>query len=319
MGKGVEWLQVTVLTTTEGSEIVSAHLIEAGSAGTLIEDKRDVRIHQRPAGQWDIIDENILLNMSDEVKVTGYYPADARLNDALADIGARLARLRSAELPFDMGSLDMRVQSIDEEDWAESWKRQYTPFRLGAHMVVRPSWTRFDAREGDKIIEIDPGMAFGTGTHETTAMCVELVEAYLRPGARVIDVGTGTGILAIAAALNGASDVLAIDIDPVAVRVAARNVAINGFETVIRVAEGDLLDAAGEAADAVVMNIIADVIIAMAKSVRAHIKPGGAFICSGIARERKGEVIRALEDAGYAEIDVRVLGEWAAIACRSDA
>lgn len=312
----MQWFQVTVSTTTEGSEIVSAHLIEAGSGGTMIEDKNDIAQNQRPEGQWDIIDENILLGMSDDVRVTGYYPADARMNDVMTDIRSRLKRLLSMELPFDLGTLEFSTSSIDEEDWAEYWKKQYVPIRLGRHMLIKPSFTDCETLEGDKVIEIDPGMAFGTGSHETTGLCVMLIEEILREGDCVIDVGTGTGILAIAAALSGAKDVFAVDIDPVAVRVAEQNVRINGFENMIRVREGDLLAAASEIADVVVMNIIADVIIATAAHVRAHIKDGGSFICSGIAKDRLEEVVPALESAGYESLDVRVLGEWAAIACK---
>lgn len=160
-------------------------------------------------------------------------------------------------------------------------------------------------------------MAFGTGTHETTGMCVELIEDYVKPGDTAIDIGTGTGILAIAAALAGAKDVLATDLDPVAVRVAAENVCVNGFADVIRTRQGDLLQAVDERANVVIANIIADVIAMLAQPVRAHIEDGGLFICSGIARERSDFVIEALKAAGYQQpMDIREKGEWMAIAAR---
>lgn len=161
-------------------------------------------------------------------------------------------------------------------------------------------------------------MAFGTGTHETTGMCVELIEEYVKPGMTVIDIGTGTGILAIAAAHMGAKDVLATDLDAMAVKVATENVAKNGFADTIRTRCGDLLEAVDETADVVVANIIADVIRMLAAPVRAHIVPGGRFICSGIARERKDEVVQALMDAGYQHLDIREKGEWAAIEAERD-
>jgi len=157
-------------------------------------------------------------------------------------------------------------------------------------------------------------MAFGTGTHQTTGMCAELVEKKVRPGMSAIDVGTGTGILAIAAAHMGAGDVLATDIDRVAVRVAAENIRINGFEGRIRCMAGDLLENVAEQADIVIANIIADVIIMMAAPVKAHIKDGGMFICSGISKERKQDVLDALEDAKYKVLDVCEKGGWCAIA-----
>ena len=313
----MDWLELTVLTTTEGSELVSQILIDAGASGTVIEDKNDVALNQRPEGQWDIIDEEIARRMGDDVKVKAYYAMDARVKDTLAHIASALDDLRANAAGLPLGKLETLVSNVDDEDWAENWKKQYKPFRLGQHMVVKPGWETFDAQPDDKIIEIDPGMAFGTGTHETTGMCVELIEDYVKPGDTAIDIGTGTGILAIAAALAGAKDVLATDLDPVAVRVAAENVRINGFADVIRTRQGDLLQAVDERANVVIANIIADVIAMLAQPVRAHIEGGGLFICSGIARERSDFVIEALKAAGYQQpMDIREKGEWMAIAAR---
>ena len=179
---------------------------------------------------------------------------------------------------------------------------------------MKPSWEPYDAKPGDRVIEIDPGMAFGSGTHETTGMCVALVEKYVRPGDRVIDIGTGTGILAIAAAHMGANPVLATDLDAVAVRVAAENVRINGFEGVIDVRCGDLLEVVDTTGDVVIANIIADVIIGLARPVRERIADGGVFICSGIAAPRLDDVLDALRDADYEVKDVLTQGEWCAVA-----
>lgn len=311
----MNWIELTVLTTTEGAEVVSEQLIEAGSAGTMIEDRQDVHDYasSRVEGRWDILDENILKNMSEDVRVTGYYPRDFCAPDVLADVRGRLDELKRRAPERDWGKLALVTGDVDDEDWAENWKKSFVPFRLGARMVVKPSWCDYPRHEGDRVIEMDPGMAFGTGTHETTGLCVELLEQYLKPGDSVIDVGTGTGILAIAAALCGARDVLAIDIDPLAVRVAGENVLINHQAPVIRVRQGDLLEAVDEVADVVVANIIADVVAMLAQPVRAHIKDGGLFICSGIARAKKQGVLSALDEAGYREKDIREKGEWCAI------
>ena len=312
----MDWIQLTVTTTSEGVELVSEQLIEAGSAGTLIEDRQDALEYERsrPEGRGDILDESVIKNMPEQARVTGYYPADERARDRVADVRARMGALGD-RAGADMGALTVEVKTVDDEDWAENWKRQYKPFRLGKHMVVKPGWCEYEGRPDDRIIEIDPGLAFGTGTHETTALCVELVEQYVKPGDRVIDVGTGTGILAIAAALNGAAAVLASDIDPMAVKVAAENVRLGGLEHVIETRQGDLLKAVDEVCDVLTANIIADVIVQLAAPVRAHIREGGVFICSGIARERQQAVLDALAAAGYRDIDVREQGEWAAIAC----
>ncbi len=312
----MDWMEITVLTTTEGADIVSEQLIQAGSKGTAIADRADIALHQRPEGQWDIIDDAIAERMGEDVRVTGYYPLEPGAQDALSEVRGRIGALGAMDLGLDMGKLEIESVRVNEEDWAEFWKKEYQPFRLGRHMLVIPSWTKADIGPEDKVISIDPGMAFGTGTHETTSMCVALVEQCVNPGDRVIDVGTGTGILAIAACHMGARDVLAIDIDPVAVRVAAENTRINHMEDRIRARHGDLLEAVDEVADVVIANIIADVILMIAAPVRAHIVEGGLFICSGIARERQDEVIAALNQAGYRELDIRNQGEWAAIAAR---
>ena len=312
----MDWMEYTVLTTTEGSDLVSQVLMDAGSTGTMIEDKNDVTANQRPEGQWDIIDEAIARRIGDDVKVTGYFEADEKLPDRVAFIESELRRLRGMDLGIELGKLETLRHDVAEQDWTESWKAAFKSFRLGEHMVVKPSWEDADVRPGDHVIEIDPGMAFGTGTHETTGMCVQLVEKYVKPGDRVIDIGTGTGILAIAAACMGARPVLATDLDAVAARVAAENAGINGFGDVIEVRCGDLLDVVQETGDVVIANIIADVIILLAGPVRARIADGGIFICSGISVERRQDVRDALIAANYEILDDLNQGEWCAMAAR---
>ena len=312
----MDWMQVKVLTTTQCADLISEILLEAGSEGTMIEDRNDVFANQRPEGQWDIIDEAIAERIGEDVKVSGYYPVDDRLSACLDGIRARIERLRATESELPLGKLTVICEGLESENWSESWKRAFHPLRLGEHIVVAPSWCETQLDSGDKVIRIDPGLAFGTGSHETTAMCVALIERYVERGRSVVDIGTGSGILAIAAAHMGASRVLATDLDAVAARVAGENAAQNGFSDVVETRCGDLLDVVDEEADVVVANIIADVIIGLAQPVRACVKAGGVFICSGIALNRRDDVEDALKNAQYEILDAPVKGEWAAFAAR---
>jgi ribosomal protein L11 methyltransferase len=250
------------------------------------------------------------------VKVTAYIPADERAQDTAAHGREALSRMARMDLGFDAGKLTLEVNSMDDEDWAENWKSQYKPFRLGETFVVKPTWEPYAPKPGDRVIEIDPGMAFGSGTHETTGMCISLLEETIHGGESIIDVGTGSGILAIAAALLGAGRVLAIDIDPDAVRVAGENVVHNQVENIVEVREGDLLKNTQETCEICVANIISDIIISFAAPLRNHIRPGGLFICSGIVRERTEEVREALLRADYEILKTEHRGEWTAFLCR---
>lgn len=311
-----DWMQVKVLTTTAGADLVSEILLEAGSEGTMIEDRNDVFENQRPEGQWDIIDPAIADRIGEDVKVTGYYPIDENRNNVISSIASALGRLQALTPDVDLGKLEMQVQGFENEDWSESWKKSFKPIRLGEHIVICPGWLEYEKQPDDKVIEIDPGMAFGTGTHETTGMCAALIEKYVQPGQRVIDIGTGSGILAIVAAHMGAKEVLATDLDAVAVRVAAENAALNGFGDKIDCRCGDLLDVVDVSGDVVIANIIADVILMLAKPVRERIVPNGVFICSGVAIDRREDVRRALLENDYEILDEPVKGEWAAFAAR---
>ena len=318
-----DWMQVKVLTTTAGADLVSEILLEAGSEGTMIEDRNDVFENQRPEGQWDIIDEAIAERIGDDVKVTGYYPADANLRDVLARIQSELERLRGMELGMKLGKLEIRTEGFENEDWAESWKKSYKPFRLGEHIVIRPGWTQYDPQPGDRVIEIDPGLAFGTGSHATTQLCRQALEKTVRPGDRVLDLGCGSGILSIAALKLGAESAQAVDIDEKCLNVAYENAALNGIgrdRYTVRV--GDVLsDEAlraelGGGYDIVVANIVADVILGLAPMVRQFLKPGGQFLCSGIIDDRAVEVADGLRRCGWAILETREESGWFAYSCR---
>jgi len=307
----MDYTEVTVSTTTQGAEIVSDLLMRLGAAGTQILDRGDLPDPSRPTGNWELMDQSVIDAMPEDVQVKAWFDVPS-LPGALSSLQEQLALIRDPAL----GALSVSTQEVKEEDWAENWKQYYKPFRLGKHMVVKPTWEPWDARPGDLIIEIDPGMAFGTGTHETTAMCVQLIEKYYRGGS-LLDVGTGSGILAIAAARLGAKDILAVDIDPDAVRVARENVSHNGLDGAIQVRQGDLIKGLSRRFDFAVANILAPVICMLAAPLKAHLNPGGRFVCSGIIAEAEAEVNAALLEAGYVIDEITRRGDWVAFACRA--
>ncbi|MBR6027632.1 MAG: 50S ribosomal protein L11 methyltransferase [Clostridia bacterium] len=312
----MEWIKLTVHTTTAGADPVSDLLIDCGAEGTMVEDRADIPDPSKPSGYWEIIDPKLIESLPEDVQVHCWLKADESLRGILQAIRTALPSLKEGNR--DVGPLTIDSESVSDEDWSEVWKQYYKPFRAGKRLVVKPNWEEWDAQPGDLIIRMDPGMAFGSGTHETTGLCLELLEEAVH-GGRVIDVGCGSGILAIGAALLGAEQVLAIDIDPDAVRVARENVENNGLADRIDVVHGNLLDSTDAVCDVCVANIIADVIIGFAKPLCAHIVPGGVFICSGIIREREEDVLLALTAAGYQVEEVRRRGEWVAIRSRRPA
>lgn len=311
----MDWIELTVHTTTAGSDLISEALIAQGATGTMVEDRADVPDPDKPNGYWEIIDPHLIDTMPEDVVVHAWFEPDASFPDKRRGLTERLDALR-ADAPFELGTLRVETANVHDEDWAEVWKRFYKPFRAGKTLVVKPTWEHYDPQPGDQVIEIDPGMAFGSGTHETTGMCLELLEDAMRGDEHVIDVGTGSGILAIGAALLGAKDVLAIDIDPTAVRVAKENIAHNHLESRVRAVEGNLLEKTDAQCDLCVANIIADVICMFAEPLNSHIRPGGLFICSGIIKERENDVRKALLAASYTLLEVRRKGEWVAMLAR---
>ena len=312
----MDWIELTVHTTTQGAEVVSDALMLSGATGTMVEDRADIPDPDKPNGYWEIIDPKLIESLPEDVQVHAWFEPDATFQERLQALRSQLDMNRRLAPEVDLGTLAIDTVNVKDEDWSEVWKQFYKPFRAGRSLVVKPTWEPYDAKPGDRVIEIDPGMAFGSGTHETTGMCLELLEEAVHGGERVIDVGTGSGILAIGAALLGARDVLAIDIDPTAVKVARENVAHNHLEQTITTLEGNLLEKVDAQCEVCVANIIADVICMFAAPLNDHIVPGGLFICSGIIKEREQDVTDALLAANYSILEIRRKGEWVAMISR---
>ncbi len=313
----MQWMEAIVHTTTEGSDLVSDLLVRCGALGTQVMDRKDVAEANNDPSSWELFDETLVSDMPQDVQVKAWFSKEDR--KTLETLDQEFETLKKQSSGIDFGTLQVDVTSVADDDWAESWKRYYKPFRVGKRLIVKPSWEPFTPAGKDLIIEIDPGMAFGTGTHETTNMCMELLETYLEDDMRVMDVGTGSGILAITAAKLGAAEVLAIDVDADAVKVAQENIERNGVDQTAKAVKGDMVRGAAIDCDLVVANLVTGAITVLAEPVKRFLRVGGYFVASGIIREREQEALDAVLGAGFQILERKEQAEWVALCARRQA
>lgn len=309
-----KWIEVKIVTTSEALEPVSGIFYSLDVKGVAIEDPNDILLREQGPLTWDFADINLFEYGDKAAVVKGYFSVEDSMDEVEAYIKEKLQELK--EMGIELGEGKVEVRPVYEEDWANNWKKYYKPTKIGNKIVIRPIWEEYKAKEGEVIIEMDPGMAFGTGTHETTRMCIEALEKYVTGEKTVFDIGTGSGILAITAAKLGAGEVIGVDLDPVAVDSAKQNVKLNEVHSNIKILEGNLTDVVDGKADIVVANIIADVIIFLAEGVKDFIKNDGYFIASGIIRERSQDVVNKLSECGFKVEEVNTLGEWVCIVAK---
>lgn len=304
------WREVAVTVSSEGEEAVADLFYQLGCPGVSIEDPELLKSYLE-SGSWDYHDFGEV-NLTGISVITGYIPEGEDLSQKLADLDQGLRELLER---FPHWVVQVKGATVKEEDWATAWKAYFKPIRIGKHFLVKPTWEEAAPGAGDIVLELDPGMAFGTGTHPTTTLCLEVLEEIVRPGMEVFDLGTGSGILAIAAAKLGAT-VKAVDLDPVAVRVARENVELNGVSPRVKVTSGNLGAGLEGQADLVVANIIADVILALLGELGRLLRPGGEFIASGIIEARAAEVETALVKSGLEIVKRRVDSGWVLLQAR---
>lgn len=312
------WIEITIKTTTEAVEAITNILYENGAQGAMIDDPTDFFFQKANEYDWDYVEEDVFKRADgdDSVKIKTYISEEKNVAEFIDTVRARIQLLKDCDLDIGLGTVE--TTQVNEEDWANNWKKYYKPFRLGEKILIKPEWEDCEPQDGDIVIEMNPGMAFGTGNHETTSMCIENIERYLTEDSIVYDIGCGSGILGITAAMLGAKSVLGIDIDEVAVKVANENIRKNHVENVMTAIKGNLADEIDESkkADIIVANIIADVIIFLSKDIKKYIKKDGYFISSGIILDKVDEVVEALKSNGFEVLNVEKKGEWACIVSR---
>lgn len=298
-----KWQELTVEVLREAEEAASNILIELGSQGVAIDDSAD---YLGRVGKYGEVFPEV--KQMDTVKITAYYPEHMDIDAVEKEVAQRLSAL--SDFGVNAGDIHYDTQELAEQDWAENWKKYYEPTRISHDLTIVPSWTDYEAKTGEKIIRLDPGMAFGTGTHPTTKMSLFALEQVLRGDETVLDVGTGSGVLSIASSLLGAKSIYAYDLDEVAVRVAQENIDLNAGTENIHVATGNLLQGVDIQADVIVANILADILINMTEDAYRLVKDEGYLIMSGIISEKWEMVRESAEKAGFFLETHMIQGEW---------
>jgi ribosomal protein L11 methyltransferase len=307
----MKWSELCIHTTNEAIEPISNILHEAGASGVVIEDPLEL-VKEREDQFGEIYQLNPKDYPDEGVIVKAYLPVTSFLGETVDAIKESINTLIIHNI--DIGRNTVTVSEVNEEEWATAWKKYYHPVKISERFTIVPTWEEYTPVSSDElIIELDPGMAFGTGTHPTTVMCIQALERTVRKSDRVVDVGTGTGVLSIASAMLGASSVLALDLDEVAVKSAIINSKLNKTNEVVTVSQNNLLDGVNQEADVVVANILAEVIVRFTDDVARVVKKDGYFISSGIILQKKDEVRAAIERSGFEIIETIQMEDWIAM------
>ena len=317
----MEWLELTIKTASGGIELVSAALDLWGFDSFVVDDQADFQdFLENNRDYWDYVDEDLAHKMEGLSQIRLYLEDGPAAMEQVSSLRLQLAALKQTYPEASLGSLEVSLENIREEDWENNWKQYYHPIPIGTRLLVVPKWLSPENPEGRIPVLLDPGMIFGTGNHASTRMCMQELERLVHGGEQVLDLGSGSGILAITAILLGAAHASGVDIDPKAEDIARENAAINGIGadrftalTGNVLGDEDFLTALGQNSDLVLANIVADVIIPLAPFVPRLLKANGTFVCSGVLNTRLDEVLEALDSAGLLVQAVHQEDDWCQI------
>lgn len=301
-----DWTEIQIEISVSAVDEASAIAQMVVPYGIYVEDYSDLMEEAPKIAHIDLIDEDLMAKSRENAVIHVYISPEENPAEALSFLRERLDAQGIAHT--------LRADTIKEEDWAFGWKKYYHPLRIGRHIVVCPSWESCTLEPGDVMLRLDPGMAFGTGTHETTRLCLQMLEGIVKPGMQVLDVGCGSGILSICGVLLGAESAVGVDIDQTAVKVANENAQMNHVEDKTTYLCGDLTDKVTGKYQVVCANIVADVVIRLIPDVGGFMDTGAVLLVSGIIEPRRDEVIEALESHGYRVTDSREEKGWCAMA-----
>lgn len=307
------WIEVRVITKSEALEPVSGIFYGLDCKGVAIEDPNDILEREQGPLTWDFADINVLEHKGEVAVVKAYFSEEDNIEEVLKYVNDKMKELK--DVGIDTGAYKVESEKMYEEDWANNWKKYYKPTKIGDRIVVKPIWEEYEPKGNELVLELDPGMAFGTGTHETTRMCIQALDKYVKEDSTVFDVGCGSGILAIAAAKLGAKMAVGVDLDPVAVESAKENVGFNNLDN-IQILYGNLVEVIDGKADIVVANIIAEVICILTEDVKRVLKEDGYFITSGIIHDRVDMVTNKLQEVGFEVVEINKDGEWNCIVAK---
>lgn len=307
----MDWTELSIITTSEAVEAVSNILMDHGASGVSIEDSKD--FDKLKSGRYgdhgEIIDPQSLTHIAQGAIVSAYYPNNQHIDQQVNEIAAKVSELTAFGL--NPGPAEINLTPVVNQDWQTAWEKYYHPVSVSRFMTIVPSWEDYQPKTAqEKIVRLDPGMAFGTGTHPTTRLSLQALEIVMQGGESILDVGTGSGVLSIAAKLMGAGEISAFDVDEIAVRSAEKNIQLNPAAKDIHVSANDLLKGIHKQVDIVVANILAEIIVPLVPQAFDNLKPNGYFLTSGIINDKFDLVLDAMTNQGFKIIETLKMKDW---------